>query len=137
MNEQLPEFTDDDLRDKIAAATRGLVYVSETDSVLQVFFAIATESADVVSVIEIYDPRKPAEEISVDDLFARLTAQHDWYGPDEKKRAERFAQLHDLLNANVRDLTALKVGRIQKTIYIAGLTKNNNVLGVRMDAVET
>src|SRR5262249_34049698 len=136
-NEELPESTEKGLREKIAAATQGLVYISETDSELQVFFARPTEGPDIVSAIKIHDDRKPVEEVSVDDFFSRLTAQHDWFGPEEKKRAERFAQLRDLLNANLQKLTAVKVGRIQKTIYVVGLTNDNNVLGVKMDAVET
>src|SRR5262249_11779410 len=137
MNEELPEFTDDDLREKIAAATQGLVYISETDSELQVFSASEVEDDNIIAAVSNYDDRKPIEEIPVDDFFSRLTSVHDWFGPEEKKRAERFAQLRDLLNANLHKLTAIKVGRVQKTIYVVGLTKYNNLRGVKMDAIET
>jgi hypothetical protein len=137
MNEKSSKFKDEKLIAKITALTDGLVYVSETDSDLQTFFAGPVTNDDIVPMITQLDPRTPVEEISFEDFFGRLSTERDWYGDEEKKRAERFARLNEQLMENLRGLKVLKVGHIQKTIYVAGVSRNNNLLGVKMNAVET
>ena len=137
MNEKSPEFNDEELLAKITALARGLVYISETDSDVKAFFAGPVTNDDIRSAITQLDTRAAVEEFSFEDLFARLTTQRDWYGSEEKRRAEQFARLKELLVRNLKGLKVLKVGHIQKTIYSAGVSKTGNVLGVKMDAVET
>lgn len=137
MNEKSPEFSDEELLAKIKARANGLVYVSETDADVQAFFAGPVTNDDIRSTITQLDARAPVEEFSFDDFFTRLASQRDWYGSEEKKRAEQFARLKQLLIENLRGLKVLKVGHIQKTIYAAGISKAGNLLGVKMDAVET
>ena len=137
MNEESPEFNDKKLLAKITALAKGLVYVSETDANVQTFSTGPVTNDDITSAITQLDARAPVEEISFEDFFGRLSTEQDWYAEEEKKRAERFAQLKELLMENLRGLKVLKVGNIQKTIYAGGLSQNNNLLGVKMDAVET
>jgi hypothetical protein len=137
MNEESPEFRDEKLLSKITRMTKGLVYTSETDADVEPFAGGAVTGDDVAAAVSAVDSKTPIEEIAFDDLFGRLTAQQDWFGPREKKRAERFARLQRSIEENLRGIKVLKLGRIQKTIYVAGISPNNNLLGVKMDAVET
>lgn len=137
MNEESPEFNDKKLLAKITTLTSGLVYVSETDSNVQAFSAGPVTNDDISAAITQLDQREPVEEISPEDFLGQLSTVQDWYGNEEKKRAERFARLKEMLMENLRGLKVLKVGHIQKTIYVAGVSSNNNLLGIKMDAVET
>jgi hypothetical protein len=137
MNEKSPEFNDKNLVGKITALTKGLVYVSETDSDVQAFFAGPVRDDDIRSAITQLNPRTPVEEISFEDFLRRLSTEQDWYGREEKKRAGQFARLKELLMENLRGLKVLKVGHIQKTIYVAGVSRDQNLIGIKMDAVET
>ena len=83
------------------------------------------------------DNREPVEEISFEDFFPRLTTERDWYGAKEKEKAGQFARLKQLLVENLKGLKVFKVGHIQRTIYAAGISNTGNLLGVKMDAVET
>ena len=47
------------------------------------------------------------------------------------------ARLQRFIEENLRGIKVLKLGRIQKTIYVAGMSPDNKLLGVKMDAVET
>ena len=113
------------------------MYVSETDADVQPLRSGAVTNANVVDAINAIDGRKPVEQVDVTDFFLRITAEQDWFGAPEKKRAERFARLQRFIEENLRGIKVLKVGRVQKTIYVAGISPNNDLLGVKMDAVET
>jgi hypothetical protein len=137
MNEESPEFKDQNLFAELTKLVTGLMYVSETDCDVQPLTGPAVTNDDVTSAIAAVEDRKPVEEIDLVIFFSRLTRAQDWFGAAEKKRAERFARLQRFIEDNLRGIKVLKVGHVQKTIYVAGITPNNNLLGVKMDAVET
>jgi len=137
MNEKSPVFKDQNLLAEITKITAGLVYVSETDAEVQPFTGGAVANDDVTSALTAIDDREPVEEIDPANFFSRLTALQAWFGAAEKKRAARFARLQRFIEENLRGMKVLKVGRVQKTIYAIGISPGNNLLGVKMDAVET
>jgi len=137
MNEESPEFKHQKLLAEITKLVAGLTYISETDADVQAFAGGAVTNDDVSSAVTEIDTRQPVEEVDTANFFSRLTTPQDWFGAVEKKRAERFARLQRFIEENLRGIKVLKVGRVQKTIYIAGISPNNNLLGVKMDAVET
>ena len=137
MNEESPEFKDQNLLAEITKLVAGLTYVSETDAAVEPLTRGAVASNDARAAITQIDLRQPVEDVDVANFFSRLTTQKDWFGAAEKKRAERFARLQRFIEENLRGIKVLKVGRVRKTIYIAGMSPNNNLLGVKMDSVET
>jgi len=137
MNEQTPEFNDKKSLEKIAEIAKGLVYMSETDSVVEAFFGGPVREDDIRSAITQADSRSPVEEFLFEDFFGRLSSDQDWYNSEQKKRAEQFAQLKHFLAENLRGLKVFKVGHIQLTIYAVGVSESKNAIGVKMDAVET
>lgn len=137
MNEGSPDFKGKNLLPEITKLVTGLVYVSETDSIVQVLSGGTVGGDDIASAVMAIDPRLPVEEVDERNFFSRLTAEQDWFGTAEKKRAERFARLQRFIEENLRGIKVLKLGRIQKTIYVAGMSPDNKLLGVKMDAVET
>ena len=137
MNEESPEFKDEDLLAEITKLVAGLTYISETDADVQPLNGGAVTNDDITSAIAAIDSRQPVEDVDVASFFSRLTTQQDWFGAAEKKRAERFARLQRFIEENLRGIKVLKVSRVQKTIYVLGISPNKNLLGVKMDAVET
>lgn len=137
MNEESPEFKDQKSIAEITKLVAGLTYTSETDSDVQTLMGGVVKNDDIGSAVTEIDTRQPVEELDAVKFFSRLTTQQDWFGAAEKKRAERFARLERFIEENLRGIKVLKVGRVQKTIYVAGISPNNNLLGVKMDAVET
>ncbi len=79
----------------------------------------------------------PVEERDFAEFFKRLTEIQDWFGDEEKATAQKFAELKDLLERNLRDLKVFKIGKIQIDVYVVGLEAENNLLGIKTKAVET
>jgi len=134
MNERLPKFKGKKLLAEIAKSTQGLIYISETDAQVEPFNAA---NVDVKNIIDLIPDDGLSETREPREFFSRLTTVKDWFGAREKQRAKRFAALERLLTENLRDLTVVRVGRIQIDIYVVGLDDDNNLVGIKTKAVET
>lgn len=127
------------LEKRIEKACRGLSYMSETDEPVEPFFggkACALSREEILKATG-SDAKARIEETDPNSFFKRLTAIEDWYTPAQKKNARRFASLEKLLRNNLPELRVFRIGRIRIAIYVAGLDKNGNILGVKTSAVET
>ncbi len=130
---------EDALKRQIKEACKGLYFISETDAEISPFFG---KQAGTVTKEEILSQTEsainaPVEERSFAEFFARLTEIQDWFGDEEKATAQKFADLKDLLERNLRDLKVFKVGKIQLDVLAVGLDAENNLLGIKTKAVET
>jgi hypothetical protein len=137
--EQNKDLGDNELKKQIRETSEGLYFMSETDAEILPFFG---KQAQAVTKEEILSQTKsvmdaPVEERNFTEFFARLTEIQDWFGDEEKATAQKFAELKNLLESNLRDLKVFKIGKIQLDIYAVGLDAENNLLGIKTKAVET
>ncbi len=128
-----------DLRLQIKKITDGLFYTSETDAEILPFNG---KKAQAVTCEEILaqtgnNPDSAVEERNFMEFFSRLTEIQDWFGDEEKTAAQKFTDLKDLLEKNLKDLKVFKVGKIQLDVYAVGLDAESNVIGIQTKAVET
>ena len=130
----------EDLISSLHRLTDGLIFTSETDAPVEVIQGGDASTDSPASVLKrVRDNRagEPIQEISFDEFFDRLAKIQEWYGTEERDRAIRYAQLRDLLTNSLRDLKVLRIGRVQIDIYVVGLNKKNELLGIKTKAVET
>jgi len=125
--------------EKIKTAVKDLYYISETDAEILPFNG---KQAKAVSKQEILSQTKKAADSKIEErdfagFFARLTEIQDWFGDEEKAIAQKFVQLKELLEKNLRDLKVFKIGEIQLDVYVIGLDGEDNLIGIETKAVET
>lgn len=127
------------LEERIAAACRGLSYMSETDALIETFNGGKADelSPDAIRKATGSDSKLRIEEVDPAEFFSRLTAVKDWYTAEQKRDTRRFAILEKLLRENLTDLHVYRIGRIRITIYVVGLDAAKNILGLKTAAVET
>jgi hypothetical protein len=130
---------EDDLAEKIKNVAEELYYISETDAEIEVFEGKQAEAVTKEEVLAQTNNSsdKPVVEKEFNEFFTPLTEIQDWFGDEEKATAQKFASLKNLLEKNLRDLKAFKIGKIQLDIYIVGLDANDKLLGIKTKAVET
>ncbi len=123
---------------QIKSAAEGLVYISETDSPIELFvLPTASEEACENKVSRFKKSLgSQIEEISVEDFFRRLVTDREWHTEQQRQDVKRFRRLKGLLE-NLRDLRVFKVGRIRVDIYVVGIDPNGEITGIRTTAVET
>jgi hypothetical protein len=131
--------TTENLPDQIKKLVRGLYYTSETDAEILPFIG---EKADSVTEEEIAAQTgsktgQAIEERSFDDFFSRLTEMQDWFGEEEKQTAQKFSELKELLQKELKDLKVFKIGAIELDIYVVGLDAQGILCGIKTKAVET
>ena len=136
---QNANLKENNLAEQIKKAATGLYYISETDAEILPF---AGEKAEAVTKEEILSQTKsvvnaPVEERDFAGFFARLTEIQDWFGDEENEAAQKFVRLKELLENNLRDLKAFKIGKIQLEVYVVGLDAENKLTGIKTKAVET
>lgn len=136
MNEWLPKFKGENLLAEITRSTDGLTYISETDAPVEAFSGGHADTVDITSLIENRGSVK-CEKLSAKKFFDRLTTVSDWFGPEQIETARRFSEVEKILEENLRDLAAFKMGHIQIDIYVVGLDADNNLIGIKTKAVET
>jgi hypothetical protein len=130
---------EDSLISELESAVKGLYYISETDAEI---FTFSGQKANEISRSEILRQTGTSDEIEVEErdfneIFDRLTTIQDWFGESEKEQAEKFLELRNILENNLRDLKVFKLGRIRKEVYFVGIDSGDLLKGIKTEAVET
>jgi hypothetical protein len=124
----------------LAAAADGLSYQSETDAPWKAFgwsSADGDPTADAVRKRGRHKPGAPVAEQSVDEFFAPLVADQDWYGDEEKATAAKYRQLLAAVKQRLTGPKVVRVGDRKLTIYVIGSDPAGGWAGLKTTAVET
>ncbi|MGB7202723.1 MAG: nuclease A inhibitor family protein [Pyrinomonadaceae bacterium] len=129
----------DKILSEISRSCEGLIYISETDEPITAFLSErrADEKPEKTLLQLSTKTNEQVEEINFDNFFERLTGERDWHGAKEKERVQKFRALKKTLEDNLTQLKVLKFGRVRKDIFVVGRDKDNRLLGVRTESVET
>jgi hypothetical protein len=131
-----------DLLRRIAAASDGLLYSSESDRPFEPFFRPAERVPDALdprsfAALVGAAPDDPAEEVSLE----RFLAPHIQYVSPADTRAwerlPRYVALRDLLTTELGDVRVFRIGRVQVRCHAVGRDRAGNLLGVETVAIET
>lgn len=120
----------------VRAATAGLLLTSETDAPLQPLrwpIAAPVSEAALRAYLSLPDAI-PVEARPAAEFFARHTEEKDWFGPEERAIAQRFAALAALLP----DALAFRVGPGPDiAVYVLGPDPDGGWTGFASHVTET
>jgi hypothetical protein len=124
---------------ELQKATDGLIYASESDEPFQAFLWKNGSGSLPQRLLELSGHKHGTriEEVTLDDFFADLTADQDWYGQTEKETAESYRRLLQTLKTHLFDIRVFRVGQVNIDIYIMGRTSSGDWAGIKTQAVET
>ena len=127
-----------DLNQQITETVRGLLYTSETDAELTPFAGLRADAVNAENLLtQIGKTGGKVEEKGFNEFFEPLIKIQDWFGDDERKMTEKFAELKKLLQQNLVEKKVFRVGKKEIDIYVVGLDSENILRGVQTKAVET
>ena len=66
-----------------------------------------------------------------------MTEIQNWFGNEEKKSAQKFSELKELLEESLKDLKVFRIGEIELNIYVVGIDSENTLMGIKTKSVET
>lgn len=121
----------DPVLDALKKASKGLLYVSETESKLTPFVWKEAGDLDEKSILTAgeyeYDEHTPVQRATLED-FLRVVPEED---------REGFDGLARVLKEQLTDLRVYKLGKVRKDVYVVGKTPAGGWAGVWASVVET
>jgi hypothetical protein len=121
-------------------AAEGLTYESETDAPWTAFAWPTAQGEPTGAAVRQSGKHKasaPVEEKSVDDFFAPLVGEQDWYGDEERATASKYRTLLDVVKRYLTGAKVVRVGGRKKAVYVVGKTSEGGWAGLKTIAVET
>jgi histidine triad (HIT) family protein len=123
-------MTKDEVLDALRAASKGLVYTSETDASLEAF---AWKGADTLTDAKVRELAGVGSDVAVEhttlDKFFHMVPSED---------RKKFQKLTHALQQQLTGIKVYKVGdEPEKQAYIVGKTKDGRWAGLKTTVVET
>jgi hypothetical protein len=128
---------------RLQAAAQGLIYSSESDRPLELFFRPAAEagegplSADLIARLAGCDPAEPVEEQDLDRFFLRHVELVDPADVTAWALVNRYDRLKQMMRRELRDLRVVRIGQVRIRCLAAGRDEQGNVVGLDTVAIET
>jgi hypothetical protein len=130
------------IREKLAQASEGLTYTSESDRPFEPF-ALPGGAAGWPYGVEEFARRigapanAPKEERSLQQFFAPHIERTDPYDTQSQALRPRYEALRAALAATLREVRVFRVGSVEVDCYAVGDDGAGNLAGLRTVAVET
>ncbi len=121
-------------------AAEGLTYQSETDAPWRAFTwptAQGEPTGEAVRQRGRHRPDAPVAEQSVEEFFAPLVEEKDWYGDEERATAAKYRALLDAVKRSLKGPKVVRVGSRKVAVYVVGVAPEGGWAGLRTTAVET
>ncbi|MFD2160879.1 nuclease A inhibitor family protein [Paradesertivirga mongoliensis] len=122
---------------KLEKACLGVMMMSETDYPFE-YFSLAEDDHNENNIF-IYSNRLngPVEIISLEYLFRNMMKVYSDSSDEEEESAERFQNLMNVLNAELRSVKVYRIGIMKVEVYIAGISLEGVVEGLKTRLIET
>lgn len=129
------------LKESIAPLLTDLLYPSESDEPVTFVTCYLSQEAPLTEVQikewQMVPPSVYVEEGSVDDFWAPVLTNENWYGDDEKKRTATFQKLKAILDAQLTGQQVFRQGKTEITVYLLGRQADGTRAGIQTTVVES
>jgi hypothetical protein len=129
-------MTPKELTDRLSQLSEGLLFPSESEYPLEPF---TWESATLTPETILTRSLKPAdtaiESISLEDFFAPVVTDEDWFEDEDRATAQRFRDLQAAI-ATLENVQVFRLGKIEIDVYIVGEI-GPDLVGLKTQVIET
>jgi hypothetical protein len=131
--------SDEQVSKELGEATRGLLFMSESDYPFEVvrWEGVEELSPDYLRGVAGQDATAPVEERTIADFFRVAAGEQEWKGEAELALAKRYQSLARLLEEELKGVKVYRVGEINIGVYVVGRSDEGSWLGVSTRVVET
>jgi hypothetical protein len=130
---------DQELLEQLKLATKDLLWLSETESAIQVVYWDDADDFNQDTLLEQY--HYPAEtKIATQEFsafFATVTKLETWHDEAEQAEVVKYQNLVNLMTENLEDLKVYLLGEIEIAVYVLGQTPNRAIAGLTTSIVAT
>ncbi|MDF5724469.1 MAG: nuclease A inhibitor family protein [Rhizonema sp. PD37] len=132
-------MTNQEIIEQLKAASRDLMFISESDYPFDVFLWEGMTSVTAEKVIQqtAHPQDTPIEVVPLESFFRQATTVEDWQSPEEQETAKKYQALVLTLKSNLSNLQVYRLGTIEINVYIIGQTSTGDSVGLSTLVVET
>jgi Nuclease A inhibitor-like protein len=129
-------MTAKEITDRLTQLSKGLLFPSESEYPLEPF---TWKSAILNHKTILTQTGKPAkthiEKIALEDFFANVVTEQDWFEDADREIAQRFRDLQTAI-ATLENVQVFRLGKVKIDVYIVGAIEND-LVGLKTTVVET
>ncbi len=129
-------MTAKEIIDRLATLSKDLLFPSESEYPLEPFtWESATLTPETILTRSLKPSDTPIESTNLEDFFAQVTADQDWYEEEDRAIAQRFRDLQAAI-ATLENVQVFKVGTVEIDVYIVGAI-GPDLVGLKTTVIET
>lgn len=129
-------MTTKEITDRLSTLSKDLLFPSESEYPLEPFtWESATLSPETILERSQKTSDTAIESVTLEDFFAQVTADQDWYDDEDRAIAQRFRDLQAAI-ATLENVQVFKVGTVEIDIYIVGAI-GPDLVGLKTTVIET
>jgi hypothetical protein len=129
-------MTSKEITDRLSTLSKGLLFPSESEYPLEPFTWKSTTLAPETILTRSQKPSNTAiEAIALEDFFAPVVTDEDWFEDEDRAIAQRFRDLQAAI-ATLENVQVFKVGKIEIDVYIVGAI-GPDLVGLKTTVIET
>lgn len=131
--------SDEDVLDELERAIVGLLFISESDYPFETIYwkELPEISPQFLRNLTRHGESAPVEIMNLNDFFRVAVTEESWRSEESRRAAAKYRNLVRILKDDLEDAKVYRVGEINITVYIVGLNRTGNWLGVSTRVVET
>ncbi|MCA6597109.1 MAG: nuclease A inhibitor family protein [Pseudanabaena sp.] len=129
-------MTAKEIIDRLSTLSKDLLFPSESEYPLEPF---TWESTSLTPETILTRSQKPAdtliESITLEEFFAPVTTDEDWFEDEDREIAQRFRDLQAAI-ATLENVQVFRLGKIEIDVYIVGAI-GPDLIGLKTTVIET
>ena len=129
-------MTTKEITDRLTKLSEGLLFPSESEYPLEPFtWKSATLNRKTILTQAGKLAKTPIEAIALEDFFATVVTDQDWFEDEDRKIAQRFRDLQTAI-ATLENVQVFRLGKVEIDVYIVGEI-GQDLVGLRTTVIET
>jgi hypothetical protein len=129
-------MTVQEITDRLTEIADGLLFPSESDYPLEPFvWESATISPEKILLRSQKTADTAIESVALEDFFAPVTTDEDWFEDEDREIAQRFRDLQTAI-ATMENVQVFRLGKIEIDVYIVGAI-GADIVGLKTTVIET
>lgn len=129
-------MTTKEITDRLTKLSEGLLFPSESEYPLEPFtWKSATLNRKTILTQAGKLAKTPIEVIALEDFFATVVTDQDWFEDEDREIAQRFRDLQTAI-ATLENVQVFRLGKVEIDVYIVGEI-GQDLVGLRTTVIET
>jgi hypothetical protein len=129
-------MTAKEITDRLTKLSEGLLFPSESEYPLEPFtWKSATLNRKTILTKAGKLAKTPIEAIALEDFFATVVTDQDWFEDEDREIAQRFRDLQTAI-ATLENVQVFRLGKVEIDIFIVGVI-GQDLVGLKTKVIET